>query len=68
MISSENSKNYLREVYLDLNTFDEVIEILDLISECSHIESITLKYQEVYRLDMGGSEETIREVKNKYFN
>ena len=68
IISSPNSKIYLREVYLELNTFDEVVEILDLISECSNIESITLEYRDVYRLDMGESEETIREVKNKYFN
>ena len=68
MISSPNSKIYLRKVDLELNTFDEVVEILDLISECSNIESITLEYRDVYRLDMGESEETIREVKNKYFN
>ena len=57
----------MRKVYLELNTFDEVVEILDLISECSNIESITLEYRDVYRLDMSESEETIREVKNKYF-
>ena len=68
IISSPNSKIYLRKVYLELNTFDEVVEILELISECSNIESITLEYRDVYRLDMGESEETIREVKNKYFN
>ena len=68
IISSPNSKIYLRKVYLELNTFDEVVEILNLISECSNIESITLEYRDVYRLDMGESEETIREVKNKYFN
>ena len=68
IISSPNSKIYLRKVDLELNTFDEVVEILELISECSNIESITLEYRDVYRLDMGESEETIREVKNKYFN
>ena len=68
IISSPNSKIYLRKVDLELNTFDEVVEILDLISECSNIESITLEYRDVYRLDMGESEETIRDVKNKYFN
>ena len=51
-----------------MNTFDEVIEILELISEFSNIQSLTLEYQDAYRLDMGGSEETIRDVKNKYIN
>ena len=68
IISSPNSKNYLRVVHLELNTFDEVVEILELIWECFNIMSATLEYQDVYTLDMGESEETIREVKNKYIN
>ena len=58
----------MRVIHLELNTFDEVIEILELISEFSNIQSLTLEYQDVYRLDMGGTEETIRDVKNKYIN
>ena len=58
----------MRVIHLELKTFDEVIEILELISEFSNIQSLTLEYQDVYRLDIGGSAETIRDVKNKYIN
>ena len=68
IVSSKNSKAYLREISLKINYLDDAIKFLHLLSKCHNLELIELKYRTVSLFDMTTTEEeAIRDAKSKFY-
>ena len=66
LISSPLSKVHLRRVYLKIKSLDDAVDILDLLSECQHIEVVQIKYVKGSNSKMSDTKEIIKETKNMF--
>ena len=64
IISSPNCKTHLRKILLKPYKLENVIEILDLLSECQNIETIELEYR--YFPTISYPLKAVKEAKNKF--
>ena len=67
IITSENSKYYLKKVNLKLESFGDAIELLDLLSECQNLESVVLRYLDTSSFEIVDTKDTIIEGKNDFY-
>ena len=67
IISTSNSKVYLREVYLKITNLKDAIEIVDLLSDCMNLEYVDIHFKYGLTSENTDSEKAIRKAKHKIY-
>ena len=66
LISSPLSKVNLRRVFLKIESFDDAVDILDLLSDCQNIEAIQIKFVKDSDSEMYDIKDMIKLAKNMF--
>ena len=65
---SKHSKTHLNFVYLYLNTFEETVELLHLLSKCLNLDEVEITYKNVPTSETADSDKIIKKLKQKIYN